>query len=131
MAATAEDVWRSFSETAARGRGRTALRGEFGEVKFEQLERMALEAVEVCVEVGISPGQLVAVAGTDAPAFVALVLAALRISAPALLLAPTQRDQVLRAVLGGIGVSWLITDDQALADRASAATGAYAARTTS
>jgi long-chain acyl-CoA synthetase len=131
MAVSAEDVWKSFSETAAHNRGRTALRGAFGELTFGQLERRSLDAAEELVELGIVPGQLVAVAGSDASAFATLVLAAMRISAPAVLLSSAQRDHVLRAVLDGVGVAWLVTDETALANRAAGLAGADAIPTKS
>jgi long-chain acyl-CoA synthetase len=123
MTATAEDVWRSFAATADAAPDRVALRDAGTEVGFGELRRRAVGASAALAELGVGTGQVLAVAGAGATSFVTLLLAALRVGAPALLLASAQRAAVLAAVLRDVGVAWLVTDDRALAERAATTAG--------
>jgi long-chain acyl-CoA synthetase len=122
---TPSDVWRLFQNTTVELRDRAAIASGYPElsVSFRQLEREALNRTVDIEGFGVGEGDLVAVASRDAVAFTTLVLATLRLSASALLLAPTHGRQVIRAVAHEVGADWFLTDDAGLAGEIAATLG--------
>ena len=129
MSGAPSDIWRSFERTVESLGDEAAVRHGSRALTFRDLTAAVERAAAGLTEVGVRAGELVAVSSADPIAFIAFVLATLRSSAAALLLAPGQGAQALRAVFDDVRVEWALTDDREVAERLAAAGGIEDVRT--
>ena len=124
MSAAPSDIWRALERTAEAVPDEVAVRHASRALTFRELRAEAERVAAGLASVGVRAGDLVAVSSADPIAFSSFVLASLRSSAAALLLAPGQGAQAVRSAFEDVRIEWAVTDDHEAAGRLAAAGGA-------
>src|SRR5260221_8232987 len=129
MSGAPSNIWRSFERTAETWADEVAVRHASRALSFGELAAEVERAATGLTEVGVRAGDLVAVSSADPIEFITFVIATLRADAAALLLAPGQGAQALRAVFEEVRGEWAVAGDRELAERLADAGGVADVRT--